>query len=75
MLGLLWILLELVCVRVLAADPAAGGQAPVVTSDKRYVYQYFLVALCIALGIILICQPRNREESIESRTDLAFQER
>ncbi len=45
---------------------------PAMPSSKSFVYQYFLVGLCFALGIFLLCQPRNREESIESRMDLAY---
>jgi hypothetical protein len=49
-----------------AASAAAFGP------EKSFVYQYFLVGLCIALGVLLLVQPRKREESIESRADLAF---
>jgi hypothetical protein len=56
----------------LAAPPPFAPAAPATAGGKRYVYQYFLVALCIALGLLLLAQPRKREESVESRTDRAF---
>ncbi len=36
-------------------------------NKKTYVYQYFLVGLCVALGMALLCKPANRDEHIEKK--------
>lgn len=71
-----WILFHVAVGTVVAAapPPPMPGQPVTPLTPKRYVYQYLLVALCIAAGLILVCQPRNREESVDSRMDLAYKE-
>lgn len=74
-LGVLALSLALLAgsVRAQAPAPAPPGAAPpALESSKSYVYQYCLVILCMALGVFLVCQPSKREESIESRLDLAY---
>lgn len=58
-----------------AQDAAVDGPSLPASHTKGYVYQYLLVALCIALGLILICQPRNRSEKALNEQDLAFEDR
>jgi hypothetical protein len=57
--------------KCLAQDAPGGATFEV---PKSYVYSYAAVLLSLALGLFVVCQPRNREESIESRMDLAFSE-
>lgn len=47
---------------------AMAQDAPVAqtgTGEKSYVNQYFLVIMCIALGMALICKPSKREERVK----------
>ncbi|MGD9646451.1 MAG: hypothetical protein AB7U73_12120 [Pirellulales bacterium] len=53
--------------RLAQAQEEGGPVAP--PSDKGYVYQYFLVGLCIALGMALLCRPANRETQLEKQSD------
>jgi hypothetical protein len=46
--------------------PTLGGES----QAKSYVYQYMLVGLCIALGMVLLCRPRKRAEDVERTKDL-----
>lgn len=54
--------------------PAQPGTVQVLGPQKSYVYQYILVALCVALGIVIIAQPSKRRESIEKADSLAYGE-
>jgi hypothetical protein len=45
-----------------APPPTIGGDA---TTAKSYVYQYMLVGLCVALGMVLICRPSKRTEEVD----------
>jgi hypothetical protein len=71
-----WVLMGSALLLAQEAQDAVGEGPSLPASDKKgYVYQYLLVALCIALGLILICQPRNRSEKALNEQDLAFEDR
>lgn len=59
---------------VLVPVATAWGQAPPpiggASQEKSYVYQYMLVILCIALGLVLLCRPRKRAEEVEKVKEL-----
>lgn len=46
--------------------PPIGGAA----QQKSYVYQYMLVGLCLAMGLVLLCRPRKRSEDVERVKEL-----
>ncbi len=46
--------------------PPIGGAA----QEKSYVYQYMLVGLCIAMGLVLLCRPRKRTEEVDKVKEL-----
>ena len=54
------------------AAPLARAQDPCVpvtpTDKKNYVYQYFLVGLCVALGMAVLCRPAHRETQLVKET-------
>jgi len=53
------------------AAPLARAQEPGVpappANKKNYVYQYFLVGLCVALGMAVLCRPAYRETQLEKQ--------
>ena len=61
----------------IALSTIGGGEvlgqeamAPAVPAGKKnYVYQYFLVGLCVALGMALLCKPANRDTHLEKHSD------
>lgn len=57
----LWAWLPSACA-LAAPPPTLGG---VGETDKSYVLQYFLVGLCIALGMLLLCRPKARKQEVE----------
>lgn len=54
------------------AAPLARAQEPAApatpASKKNYVYQYFLVGLCVALGMAVLCRPAHRETQLVKET-------
>lgn len=54
---------------VLPAAAAWGAPPPATiggpTDSKSYVYQYMLVGLCMALGLALLCRPRQRIQEVD----------
>jgi hypothetical protein len=49
---------------VRAQEPAAPAAPAASTSKKNYVYQYFFVGLCVALGMAVMCRPAPRETQL-----------
>lgn len=45
--------------------PPIGGSS----QQKSYVYQYMLVGLCVALGMVLLCRPKKRSQEVEKLPD------
>ncbi|MBX9792134.1 MAG: hypothetical protein K2Y37_24685 [Pirellulales bacterium] len=61
-----------IALATIGGAPALGQEAAAPAappSRKSYVYQYFLVGLCVALGMALLCKPANRDTHIEKHSD------
>lgn len=50
------------------AQEAGAPAAAAPSSKKNYVYQYFLVGLCFALGMAVMCRPAHRETQLVKET-------
>jgi hypothetical protein len=60
--GACWASFALVSTAAFAQAPAPVGGS---SQAKSYVYQYMLVGLCVALGLVLLCRPRKRGEEVQ----------
>lgn len=66
--GLLGVALFLTTIAAPLAHAQEAGAAAAPSSKKNYVYQYFLVGLCVALGMAVMCRPAHRETQLVKET-------
>jgi hypothetical protein len=66
--GLLGVALFLTTIAAPLARAQEAGAPAAPSSKKNYVYQYFLVGLCVTLGMAVMCRPAHRETQLVKET-------